>query len=135
MRGSCLCKGVAYEIDQLDTPIGHCSCSVCRKAHAAAFNSSAEVNRKHFRWLRGETLLKGYASSPGKMRYFCSDCGTHLVALEDRCQDTFILRVATLDEDPGVQPQTHIWQDAAAPWLAYGPQVEAYAAGKPGKAG
>jgi ADP-ribosyl-[dinitrogen reductase] hydrolase len=39
MRGSCLCGAIEYEVSQLDSPIEHCSCRFCRKAHAAAFNT------------------------------------------------------------------------------------------------
>ena len=45
LRGSCLCKAVCYEVDQLDMPIGHRHCVTCRKAHAAAFASTAGVMR------------------------------------------------------------------------------------------
>ena len=57
LRGSCLCQAIAYEVEQLDMPISHCHCQTCRKAHAAAFASTAGVMREHFRWTRGEELL------------------------------------------------------------------------------
>ena len=41
MKGSCLCGAIVYEVDQLDMPILHCHCTTCRKAHAAAFTSTA----------------------------------------------------------------------------------------------
>ena len=72
LHGSCLCGTVRYEADQLDAPIVHCHCTMCRKAHAAAFNSSAAVDRAHFRWTAGEDKLSRYASSPDKNRWFCS---------------------------------------------------------------
>lgn len=28
-----------------------------------------------------------------------------------------MLRVATLDDDPGVRPMEHIWMSQAVPWL------------------
>lgn len=131
MRGSCLCKSIEYEATQLDSPIEHCSCRTCRKAHAAAFNTAAGVKHAHFRWLKGEKLLKGYESSPGKTRFFCSNCGTQLVAqLEGR--DFLILRVATLDDDPGVTAQFQIWASQEVPWLRYGPSVTAYREWEPG---
>ena len=80
LRGSCLCKAVCYEVDQLDMPIGHCHCVTCRKAHAAAFASTAGVMRDQFRWTAGEEKLSAYESSPGKLRRFCSVCGTQLIA-------------------------------------------------------
>ena len=54
MKGSCLCGAIVYEVDQLDMPILHCHCTTCRKAHAAAFTSTAGVNRDHFRWVEGK---------------------------------------------------------------------------------
>lgn len=48
MKGSCLCKTVEYEFKQLSTPIIHCSCTTCRKAHAAAFNKVAGIKPENF---------------------------------------------------------------------------------------
>jgi ADP-ribosyl-[dinitrogen reductase] hydrolase len=125
MRGSCLCGQVEYAAQQLDSPIEHCSCRYCRKAHAAAFNTSATVKPEHFKWLKGANLLKSHESSPGKRRYFCSNCGTHLVARRHGLE-AFILRVATLDEDPQQVPQFQIWASDQVPWLQYGPHIVAY---------
>lgn len=131
MLGSCLCRAIEYEILQLDSPIEHCACQTCRKAHAAAFNTAASVKNDHFRWLKGESLLKSYESSPGKKRFFCSNCGTHLVARREG-RDYLILRVATLDEDPGQVPEFEIWASHEVPWLRYGPSVTAYPEWEPG---
>lgn len=131
MRGSCLCGEIAYEITQLDSPIEHCSCRYCRKAHAAAFNTAACVRREHFRWLKGVERLSAYESSPGKRRYFCGNCGTQLIA-ERKGLDAIVLRVATLDEDPGQVPAHRIWASDEVPWLAYGPDIVAYPEWEPG---
>lgn len=80
MKGSCLCGAVAYEADRLAGPIVHCHCTTCRKAHAAAFASTARVAREDFRWTRGAASLGAYESSPGKIRHFCTACGAHLMA-------------------------------------------------------
>jgi hypothetical protein len=125
LRGSCLCGTVAYEVDRLAGPIGHCHCRTCRKAHAAAFNSAATVDRAHFRWLKGEEALSAFESSPGKTRHFCGKCGTHLMA-EWRTRPDVILRVATLDDDPGSRPVAHIWVSHDVPWLAHGPDLRSF---------
>lgn len=127
MHGSCLCGAVRYEIDHLTGPINHCSCRTCRKAHAAAFTSTAAVDRTDFRWQAGEDKLSSFESSPGKFRHFCSICGSHLVA-ERTVQARVILRVATLDDDPGQKPELGIWRSHEVPWLDYGPDVPGYAA-------
>ena len=131
MKGSCLCGAVEYEIDQFDMPIAHCHCRTCRKAHAAAFVSTAGVNREHFRWLKGEDKLTTFESSPGKLRFFCSVCGSHVVA-ERPTQAHVILRVATLDEDPGLKPAMHIWCSHDVPWLLDGEDVRCYQEWQPG---
>lgn len=115
MKGSCLCGSVVYEVDRLDSPIQHCSCRTCRKARSAAFNTAAGVLKDHFRWVEGEELLSSYESSPGKKRYFCSNCGSQLVA-ERQESSRLVLRVATLDEDPGVQPSFQIWKAHEVAW-------------------
>lgn len=125
MKGSCLCKLVEYEVDQLDSPIRHCSCQTCRKAHSSAFTTGTLVSKSHFRWLKGQEHLKSYESSPGKLRFFCSNCGSQLIA-ERTGKPQIVLRVATLDENPGVSPSYQIWKSHEVPWLGYGPQINAY---------
>ncbi len=118
ITGSCLCGAVSYEVSSIDMPIIHCHCHTCRKAHAAPFVPTAGVMRENFRWLKGQDKLKKFESSPGKLRYFCSICGTHLVA-ERTHQPHVIIRVATLDRNPGLNPEAHIWVSHDAEWLAY----------------
>lgn len=116
MLGSCLCGAIAYEVDQLDLPITHCHCHTCQKAHAATHVPTAGVLRQHFRWLRGQQQLGSFASSPGKLRHFCRQCGSHLLA-ERAASPYVILRVATLDDVPAQQASQHIWTSHARPWL------------------
>lgn len=131
MKGSCLCGSVVYEVDKLASPIQHCSCRTCRKAHSAAFNTAAGVLKEDFRWLKGQELLNSYESSLGKYRYFCSNCGSQLVAVRQG-NPSLVLRVATLDEDPNVQPAFQIWKSHEVSWLEYGPHVWAYPEWQPG---
>ncbi|MDP9457923.1 MAG: GFA family protein [Actinomycetota bacterium] len=126
MRGSCSCGAVMYEVDRLDMPILHCHCVTCRKTHSAPFAPTAGVGREHFRWLAGEDKLSSYESSPRKLRRFCSKCGSHLVA-ERASQPHVVLRVATLDEDPGERPRAHIWTSHDVSWLGYCEGVPSYA--------
>lgn len=122
LRGSCLCGGVRYRVARLASPIQHCACHTCRKAHAAAFNSGASVAAEDFEWQAGEQLLKHFESSPGKRRYFCSHCGTHLIARREG-KPTVRLRVATLDDDPGEVPMHLIWASHQVPWLKYPAEI------------
>jgi ADP-ribosyl-[dinitrogen reductase] hydrolase len=116
LSGSCLCGAIAYEIDGPLGPIGHCHCRTCRKAHAAAFSTVATVDRARFRWARGAGLVASYESSPGKKRSFCPRCGSQLIAAWDH-RPTVIVRVGSLDSDPGEKPVAHIWTSDRAPWF------------------
>lgn len=130
MKGSCLCGAIRYEVDAFAGPIGHCHCHTCRKAHAAAFASTARVARGHFRWLGGQETLRSFESSPGKLRHFCGNCGSHLMA-EWLTQPQIIVRVATLDDDPGLRPVAHIWTSHDVPWLAYDGQIATFTEAPP----
>lgn len=37
MKGSCLCRTISYECDELISGIVNCHCNTCRKAHAAPY--------------------------------------------------------------------------------------------------
>lgn len=125
MKGSCLCQAVQYSVESLAGPIHYCHCEKCRKAHAAPFNATAGADRAGFRWAKGEEHLGAFESSPGKRRWFCRQCGSHLMA-EWADKPYVIIRVATLDEDPGAEIKGHIWVSHDLPWLQYGEEVPRY---------
>lgn len=132
IKGSCQCGAIAYEIDAISTPILFCHCRTCQKIHAAPYIATAGVLPEQFRWLKGEERLSQFASSPDKVRYFCSQCGTHLIA--ERAHAPYkVVRLATLDEDPGQRPSAHIWCEHDRPWLSAAPDLPAYPQWQPGR--
>ena len=116
LAGNCLCGSVAYEVDADPGPIVHCHCRTCRKTHGSAFSTVTNVPRDRFRWIRGEDLLKGFESSPGKTRYFCTQCGSHIVAAREG-KDTILLRMGCLDTTIAARPKVHIWRSDGASWF------------------
>ena len=48
LHGSCLCGAIRYEIDGPLGAAGHCHCTMCRKAHGAAFGTYSRVKRDAF---------------------------------------------------------------------------------------
>ena len=116
LHGSCLCGGVKFVIDgPLRTPL-NCHCSMCRKAHAAAFRSRAGVARADFKYLAGEDLVRRYESSPGNWRCFCDRCGTRLWTEFADPNEPWGMPLALFDGDPGVRPRLHIMVAYKAPW-------------------
>ena len=115
-KGSCLCGGLRYTLAHEPMNIELCHCSICRKAHAAPFTAGASVDAAAFRITQGHELAKYFESSPGKRRYFCSNCGTHVYALRPAKPDVIRLRVATLDTPIASRPIAHIYSGSKAEW-------------------
>jgi len=117
LTGSCLCAAVRYAITGALDEVRNCHCSMCRKAHGAAFRSRASVRARDFRWLRGEELITWYESSPGTQRGFCSRCGSPLLSRFAQHPEVYGLPLGCLDADPGVRPAMHIHVASKAPWF------------------
>lgn len=64
IKGSCLCKAVAYTLDEELSEIVFCHCSFCRKVTASAYTVNAKVSSKNL-VLYGKENLVTYSSSPG----------------------------------------------------------------------
>jgi hypothetical protein len=116
LRGSCLCGGVQYEITGALSGALNCHCSMCRKAHGAAFRSRAQVRAVEFRWLKGEELVTYFESSPGNHRGFCRVCGSPLLSRFDQNPSFYGLPLGALDDDPQVRPTLHVFVGNKAPW-------------------
>jgi hypothetical protein len=116
LRGSCLCGGIRYQVTgPLTNPL-NCHCSMCRKAHGAAFRSRAGVRAADFRWLSGEELLTWYESSPGNHRGFCCQCGSPMLSRFDFKRSVYGLPLGALDDDPNIKPGMHVFVANKAPW-------------------
>ena len=116
IRGSCLCGGITYEIRGPLTGALNCHCTMCRKAHGAAFRSRARVNAGDFELTRGDHLLTFYESSPGNHRGFCRVCGSPILSRFDEDSTQYGLPLGALDDDPGITPMCHVFVDDKAPW-------------------
>ena len=114
IKGSCLCGEIKYEVAGELSNVTHCHCSMCRKAHGAAFATFATVEPDKFQWISGTDLVTKYVSSPELERYFCRKCGDSLAAAENgKITD---ITLGTIDSDPGVRPESHIFVGSIAPW-------------------
>src|SRR2546427_1099567 len=103
-KGSCLCGGVAFEIDGRLTPMQYCHARRCRKATGSAFAAELAALAADFRWTRGEDLITIYEApllrDPPPYRHaFCGICGSPLpVVLEGTA--LVVLHAGVLDDEP-----------------------------------
>jgi hypothetical protein len=115
-QGSCLCSGIAYEIDSELGDFGYCHCKSCRKASGSAHAANAPVERAAFHLTRGAELLREFESSPGKFRTFCSRCGSPLYAYLAASPELIRIRLGSLDTPFMKQPNAHTFVSHKAPW-------------------
>ena len=131
-RGSCLCGNVQYETGELSTHIDHCHCTFCQKFHGAAFGSYAEIiDPGSFRWIKGEGSVGRYQSSSHSARFFCSSCGSPLVAEIDGGKMRAVT-LGTLDDDPGVKSSVHMFVRSKVKWFEIAENEEKYDEYPPG---
>lgn len=116
VRGSCLCGAVAYAITTPIEEMHHCHCSRCRKHHGAAFATYARVARDGFAFARGADSVKHHRSSEEATRTFCGSCGSNLQFLFASLPDLVWVAAGTFDDEPGHEPEAHIFVGSKAPW-------------------
>jgi len=116
IHGRCLCGGIRFEVDADLGPVDHCHCSQCRRASGSAFATNAPVPRAAVRFTTGEDLVREFESAPGKLRAFCSRCGSPVHSRLDADPHTLRLRLGLLDGDPARGVHAHIWVGSKAAW-------------------
>lgn len=117
-RGSCLCGAVTYVVDGQPQGWWNCHCGRCRKARSAAHASNLFLPADELRFTRGEDLLAAY-KLPSAQRFtqaFCRTCGSSMPFI-NRDRGLAVIPSGSLDDDPGLHPQAHIFVGSKAPWF------------------
>ncbi len=125
--GECLCGGVRFSIAAELEPIQVCHCSQCRKAQGSAFATNIPVDVADFRLTRGRELLREYASSPGKRRVFCSNCGSPVFSSRDSLPDKLRVRAGLINEPLATRPIAHFYVGSAANWWSISDELPRFA--------
>ena len=117
-HGSCLCKGIAYEVELPFERFMYCHCSRCRKATGSPHAANGFVKPAAFRWTKGADLVQRY-DVPEAIRFglqFCKNCGSK-VPHPTRDGALMVIPAGSLDDDPGSRPQAVIYWASRAPWF------------------
>jgi hypothetical protein len=77
-----------------------------------------------FTWTRGAENLTSHESAPGWGLSFCSTCGTTLCGTHDGRVHGVTL--GSVDGDPGIQIEMHIFVGSKAPWDHIGGSAPQY---------
>jgi hypothetical protein len=114
LSGGCFCGRVRYQISAPLGPGRSCHCSRCRKAFSGTGSAYAEVAPGSFSWLSGEDNLTFHETAPGWGLGFCRTCGTTLCGTAGG--GVHGITLGSVDGDPGVQIEMHIFVGSRAPW-------------------
>ena len=130
-KGSCLCGSIRFEVDAIDSQMGRCHCSMCRKFHGAEFATLGEASADEFRWTRGEDMLCSYVAPNGTTRRFCRNCGSSMTFEPSNNPDGLVeFSLGTLDCDIDVRPNAHIFVGSKANWSPIEDDLPQYVEGR-----
>lgn len=129
--GSCLCGGVAFEIEGELAPIQVCHCQQCRKAQGTALVTNIPVATDQLRWVRGEERLKSFESTPGKERVFCRDCGSPVFSRLATLPGVVRIRAGLLNEPLETRPAFHFFVASACNWWQINDDLPQYPEWRP----
>lgn len=120
IRGSCLCGGVRFEIDEAAGPFEVCHCNRCRKVSGSIGLPAIGVLTRHYRVLTGESLIHSFEAPilhepPAYRTCFCSVCGSP-VPDPAPAGDWFEIPAGLFDDDPGIRPDKHIFVELLPAW-------------------
>jgi hypothetical protein len=117
-QGSCLCGDIAYEAEGEPMSMQNCHCSRCRRARSAAHGTNIFYKASQFRWTRGEELLVAYKVPEAKFYTvsFCRHCGGSMPRVSPE-RGVAVIPAGSLDTDPSMRPQRHIFTNYKAPWF------------------
>ncbi len=133
IKGSCYCGAVKYEIRGRLFRMVNCHCPDCRKFSGSAYAAVLVAESEGFVVTTGEDHVVPFESSPGKQRCFCRTCGCPVFSRAATRPGMVLIRAGSLDDDPGIKPDAHIWVGAKAPWHDITDSLPQYAEGLPRK--
>jgi hypothetical protein len=115
--GACLCEGIQFRVDLPSKWVAHCHCTMCRRAHGAAFVTWVGMDETRCHVEDPEGLLRWYHSSPEAERGFCTRCGSTLFFRSPRWAGELHIVLANFEDEVDRAPQAHVFFDTHVDWF------------------
>ncbi len=126
-KGGCLCGAVRYEIAEAPAMSEFCYCLSCQKLSGAGHSFVAMVQESAFRANGATKRFTWTADSGNKVTTeFCPTCGSPLFARSSGYPGVVVVRVASLDEPSGFEPQMAIYTKRKPKWDHDFPAIPAF---------
>lgn len=124
LTGGCHCGRVRFRIDAPLRAARSCHCSRCRKIFGGAGSAFAEIVPGSLVWTAGADERTIYATTAGWGLAFCRTCGSTLCGLAG--DEVHGVTLGSIDGDPGVQLEAHLFVGSKAPWDHIGGDAPQY---------
>ena len=115
--GRCLCGAVTFSVGFPTKWVAHCHCTLCQRAHGAAFVTWVSAEAQRFQVGDAERMLRWYRSSAGAERGFCSRCGSSLFFRSETWPGEVHVARANLISALDREPQVHGYYDTHVGWI------------------
>lgn len=116
MRGSCLCGGVTFEVTEPFARVSLCHCTTCKAISGGPGSATGRVPTSAIHVLTGLELITTYQPREGLAKSFCGVCGANLFGTGWPDSDMSGVRLPTLVDQDGIEPEMHTWVQSVAPW-------------------
>ena len=130
-QGSCLCGGIRFSVEGVLAPIQICHCIQCHKAQGGPIATNIPVDVRNLTFESGEDLLRFFESSPGKVRAFCTVCGSPVFSRRTALPGVVRIRAGLLDEPVRASLGFHAHVTSKASWWPIDDELPRYEQGAP----
>ena len=115
LTGSCLCGAVRFRAPAPTLWCAHCHCTMCQRAHGAAFVTWVGVVASEV--TIDDDRLTWFASSDKAERGFCRDCGSTLFFRSERWPGELHITRANFHGAIDREPESHAYYDSHVAWF------------------
>lgn len=115
--GECLCGAVRFRADWPSLFVAHCHCTMCQRAHGAAFVTWVSVPSRQAHIDDPDAMLRWHQSSLEAERGFCGSCGSSLFFRSKRWPNELHIARANFIGEVDRTPQVHAFYDTHVDWI------------------
>ena len=116
LQGSCLCRGVRFEVTSEPVAVRYCHCASCKKLSGGVGTANARVPSESIHIIEGPDLLRTYQPDEGSSKTFCSRCGSNLFGGGWPESPEVSVRLSALDTPFHRKPEAHNYVRSVALW-------------------
>ena len=115
LHGSCGCGAISFEVRGPFELARYCHCHRCQKRTGTSSSANARVAKEALAILSGEDKIRSWSPESGQPKHYCAECGGHVFS-GPLDAEKIVIRLGTIDGDPGIRPEYRQWVSSAAAW-------------------